>query len=309
MSRIAQASVVVVGSVNQDIVLTVPAMPKAGETQLATSSLTGGGGKGANQAVAASRAGARTQFIGSFGADTASADLRTLLEMESIEVRAHHSSKPSGRAVVLVDSAGDNSIIVDQGANSDLPADFIGKQLKDLRAHDVLVVQCELAQEAIEKALAVGKERMATVILNLAPYRHLNEMVLRCASIIVVNEAEAAALAERQLPLIDAGEVAASLSNSHGCTFVITLGGKGCVVAQGEEVNVVPAIQVERVVDTTGAGDAFVGALAAGLSKGAGLAPSIKAATAAAAYTVTSFGAQSFPIAGELSELAPGPLN
>lgn len=299
-----QPRVYVVGSVNEDIVLTVPAMPAAGETLLATSGMTGAGGKGANQAVAASRAGAPTSFIGSFGADRVSADLQHLLITEGVELNAYHSSRPTGRAVVLVDTTGDNSIIVDQGANGDLPPAFVSNQLTALRTHDVLVVQCELAQEAIETALTVGKKQGAIVILNLAPYRRLNEAALKKADIIVVNESEASALAGLSLPLQDAGAAAAALAGKYNCSCIVTLGSNGCVFSQGHELTLVPAVPVTKVVDTTGAGDAFVGALAAGLSQGADLARAVREGTAAAAHTVTSFGAQSFPTACELSDLA-----
>ncbi|MCI0143782.1 ribokinase [Arthrobacter bambusae] len=308
MSIGPQQKVVVVGSVNQDIVLSVPAIPQPGETLLATSSRVAPGGKGANQAVAASRAGVRTEFVGSFGSDAASEELRSALESEGVAVASFaQSSKPSGRAIVLVDEAGDNCIVVDLGANGDLTANYVSNRLQDLAAGDVLVVQCELSQKTIEAALETGQSRGAVVILNLAPFRQLHEHALRSSTLIVVNEGEAANLVEKEPPLQDPADVAQSIARKYDCICIITLGERGSIVARKDGTDIVTAMAVKSVVDTTGAGDAFVGTLAAKLAAGADLLPAVHAATAAAAYTVMGLGAQASPVAQEAGELIAGP--
>ncbi|HKU11898.1 MAG TPA: ribokinase [Sinomonas sp.] len=297
-----QRKVVVVGSVNQDIVLSVPSIPSAGETLLATSSRLATGGKGANQAVAAARSGATTQFVGAFGADSAAIGLRETLEREGVQIIPFpYSTKPSGRAIVMVDDGGDNAIVVDQGANGDLAADFVDQQLRRMTPADVLIVQCELSQATIDAALAAGRRRGATVILNLAPYRRLSTEALACASVIVVNESEAAGLASAALPLSDPAAVARSIASAYSCACIVTLGERGSVTADGALVTEVPAAPVARVVDTTGAGDAFVGVLGAKLAEGLELVAAVGSATAAAAHTVRALGAQTFPTAGELA--------
>jgi ribokinase len=288
--------------VNQDIVLSVPSIPRAGETLLATSSRFATGGKGANQAVASARAGAMTEFVGAFGADSASAGLRETLEREGVRVIAFpHSAKPSGRAIVMVDEDGDNAIVVDQGVNADLPADFVEQHIERMSPADVLIVQCELARNTIEAALAAGRRSGATVILNLAPYRQLGEASLADATVIVVNESEAAGLASAALPLKDPAAVALFIARAHACTCIVTLGSRGSVVADGGRVTEIPALAVSRVVDTTGAGDAFVGVLGAKLAEGLDLIAAARVATAAAAHTVRALGAQTFPTAEELA--------
>lgn len=308
MSIGTQQKVVVVGSVNQDIVLSVRAIPQPGETLLATSGRVAPGGKGANQAVAAARTGVRTEFVGSFGSDAASEELRSALESEGVAIGAFaQSSKPSGRAIVLVDEAGDNCIVVDLGANGDLTARYVSDRLQDLTAEDVLVVQCELSQGTIEAALEAGQSRGAVVILNLAPFLRLSEQALRRSTVIVVNEGEAANLVHKEPPLQDPVVVAQSIAQKYDCTCVITLGERGSVVARKGRTDIVTAMAVDNVVDTTGAGDAFVGTLAAKLATGNDLLPAVQAATAAAAHTVIALGAQALPVAKEASELIAGP--
>lgn len=294
--------VVVVGSVNQDVVLSVPSMPQVGETLLATSSRSGTGGKGANQAVAAARAGAETVFIGSFGADTAAAELLQTLVREGVDVTVFSdSAKPSGRAIVLVDEAGENTIIVDQGANMDLTPGFVAEEVRCLVEGDVLIVQGELGSGTIEAALVAGKECGATVILNLAPYRKLSAASLSAASVIVVNEGEAAGLVSAALPLPDPGAAAQSIARAHSCACIITLGRRGSVIADSGLTTAVPAVEVSDVVDTTGAGDAFVGVLSAKLADGLNLVAAARIATVAAAHTVQGLGAQTFPTVSEIA--------
>ncbi|MEZ2391779.1 ribokinase [bacterium RCC_150] len=299
--------VVVVGSVNQDIVLSVPAMPQGGATLLAISSRLSAGGKGANQAVAAARSGAVTEFVCIFGADAASEDLRRSLEREGVILGAYaESSKPSGRAIVLVDPSGENCIVVDRGANSDLTAGLVSTRLQHLKAGDVVVVQCEIGTAAVEAALRAGHEMGATVVLNLAPFRQLSQEALSSATVIIVNEGEAADLTAKEYPLGDPAAAAQLIARTYNSSCIITLGGRGSVVAENEDVRVVPAAPVRRVVDTTGAGDAFVGTLAAGLATGNDLLAATHLATTAAARTVTTLGAQSFPTKQESSYLVAG---
>lgn len=308
MPVVNERKVMVVGSVNQDIILSVPALPQAGQTLLAVSSRVSAGGKGANQAVAAARNGASTVFIGSFGSDAASGELRAALEGEGVSVHAYQgSSQPSGQAVVLVDDTGENCIVVAQGANAELPPSHVFNCLKRLHAGDILVIQGEIAHEAIEAALEAGRAAGSISILNLAPFQSLSKEALKKAKLIVVNEGEAAALSGIKFPLSDPAAVADHIAQTYGCWCVITLGARGSLVTQGAGAVAVPAVPVYSVVDTTGAGDAFVGALAARLAAGEDLLMSVRTATAAAARTVAALGAQSIPTQQELSESVAGP--
>jgi ribokinase len=267
--------VLVVGSVNVDVVLRLPRLADAGETVLAEEVLRGFGGKGANQAVAAATAGADVSLLGRVGADAAGSAYRERLAAFGVDVTLLLATpgQRTGTAYVMVDRAGENSIVVDAGANAAVGVDDLGP-LDRLRPGDVLLTQCELPSDVVAAAVRTGHEAGATVVLNLAPYIVLPADVLSLCAAVVVNEAEAA-------------ELGAGLPPD---SLVVTRGAAGAVwgdVAQ-------PAIDVPagEVVDTTGAGDAFCGALAAALASGLGRGPTLALAVAAGAAAVRRVGAQ-----------------
>lgn len=299
--------VVVIGSINVDLVVTVARHPSPGETVLGAGGRLLPGGKGANQAVAAARLGAATTMVGAVGDDpnagAATAGLRDNgVELSGVLTRPG----PTGLAVVTVAADGENSIVVIPGANATVtPADV--ERHRDLLADAaIVVVQGELPRATVEAAALTAHAVGARLILNLAPAIDLSAEVLRLADPLVVNEHEA----RHALDLLDGGAAssprrALALRRAGVPSVVVTVGEAGALVA-GDEPGVadgavihVAAPRVD-VRDTTGAGDAFVGALAARLAGGDGLLPAARVAVRVGAYSVSRDGAQpSYPAAGD----------
>lgn len=292
-------SVVVVGSVNEDHVAYVDEFPQRGETVLAQSSLVGLGGKGANQAVAASRVSAGVTFICAVGADAAGSRLVSALEDAGVdvsEVRVIEGAK-TGSARVTVDKSGDNVIVVDPGANRLLePSDIRERLSRRIRA-DVVVVQGEISSLTIEQAALSADWIGARLVLNLAPVVSVSAVVLAQADPLVLNELEAITLLRS---IVDGSETALPSSVEETGrrllefgvkSLVITLGARGALCGEGGDTWFEPAVPVDEVVDTTGAGDAFVGTLAAALAGGRALRASVSIATFAAASAIASRGA------------------
>ncbi|MFL6101674.1 MAG: PfkB family carbohydrate kinase [Actinomycetales bacterium] len=269
--------VLVVGSANIDVVLRVGHLPGPGETVLADSAVSGYGGKGANQAVAAARAGAPVSMVGRVGGDDAGPAYRERLAAFGVDVTRLVPTPASrtGTAYVLVGADGENSIVVDPGANALVSGPDLAP-VESLSVGDVLLVQCELAADVVARAVRLGHERGALVVVNLAPFVDLPGDVLAAAHAVVVNEAEASRLGFR---------AAVSLVVTHGADGASWDG------------TVQPAVPVPAadVVDTTGAGDAFCGALAAALAAGRDRAGALAAAVAAGADAVQRMGAQPEP--------------
>jgi ribokinase len=296
--------VIIVGSANEDVVVQVRELPTIGSTVLATGVATFAGGKGANQAVAAARVGASTLFVGSVGRDEPGERLRTALAEADVVISAVlGSDEPTGRAFVLVTAQGDNAIVVAPGANSSLAPEDVARGLSEVGPLDVVVVQCEIPVGAVERTIEVSSAAGARVILNLAPFVPLDASVLGRAWLVVVNESEASDL----LGTAIADEsTAAAIRDRFQVGCITTLGAGGSVLAtlEGSE-HFVPAHRA-RVVDTTGAGDVYVGVLAAALLTGADLAGAMLTATAAAGIAVERRGAQaSFPTRVEVLARAP----
>ena len=264
-----------VGSANADLVLHVPHVVAPGETLLASGSARGAGGKGANQAVAAARAGADVAFVGAVGDDADGALLRAALAGAGVDVtRLRTVDAPTGLAVVAVAADGENAIVVVPGANHALTA--LGDGDRDLLAGAAVVLaQLEVPVAFVAAAAALTD---GLVVLNAAPATALPDEMLAHVDVLVVNEGEAATLGVEALAAVP--------------TVVTTLGADGCILQRRGEPDLhVPAARVE-VVDTAGAGDAFCGALAAALAAGADWPTVLQHATVAAARAVGSAGAQ-----------------
>lgn len=289
--------VVVVGSANADLVVRVERRPGAGETVLGGDVATMPGGKGANQAVAAARIGAgtgvRVGFVGRVGDDEHGALLRASLAASGVDVtHLRTADRATGAALILVDPAGDNSIVVSPGANATLRPDDV--RLDAVAGAAVVVLQREVDPAA---SLAAAEHARGTVVLNLAPSGPVPTALLARSDVLVVNEHEAADLLGGP---VGAGgtaveEAADRLRRLGPATVVVTLGARGAVALHphGTARAVPPAVDV---VDTTGAGDAFVGALAAGLARGADVPAALDLAVVVGALAVTRAGAQpSFP--------------
>jgi ribokinase len=273
--------IALVGSINLDMVVGVDRHPVPGETVVGGDRRELPGGKGANQAVAAARLGATVRFVGRVGDDDAGRRLRDGLAAEQVDV-VHvlvDPEAPTGMALIAVDGAGENTIVVSPGANARVSAADVEAASDVLAAGAVTLVQHEVPEAAVAAAIAGAG---GAVVLNPAPARPIVAPV----DVLVPNRAELEALAGRAG---DPVELARGLDAARA--VVVTLGAEGAVVVEGARVERVPAPTVDAV-DTTGAGDAFCGALAQALDSGADLVEAARWAARAAAASVTRPGAQ-----------------
>ena len=297
------ANVVVVGSLNMDLVVPVARHPKPGETVIGGDLRRFPGGKGANQAVAAARLGARVRMIGRVGADAYGAELGRGLEAEGIEAAdVAEIDAPTGVALISVSEDGQNAIVVSPGANARLrPEDLAPERFAGA---GVVVLQLETPLATVHRAAELGRAAGARVLLNAAPAQALPEGLMGALDLLVVNEFEAAQVAGAREPegLEEALALARQLARQVPVA-VVTLGARGLVWAGAEGEGYLPAFEV-RAVDTTAAGDAFVGGLAAALAAGDPLAAALRFASAAGALAATRPGAQpSLPRAAEVEAL------
>jgi len=298
--------VVVVGSTNVDLVLTVPRHPQPGETLIGGSGALFAGGKGANQAVAAARLGARTAMVGAVGDDPNAAIALRELVGAAVDVDAvARVPGPTGLAVVTLSDDGENTIVVVPGANASVTTDAVDAAAAVIRDARICLLQAEIPLAAVERAAEIAASSKVRVVLNLAPACRLPLDTLRRADPLVVNEHEVALLLGWLDPADALGEPPADPDaaldraravRAYGVrSVVVTLGRLGSVGAGPEGEWALPAPDV-RVRDTTGAGDAFVGALAAGLAAGDTLHAAATTATRVASFSVQQLGAQaSYP--------------
>ncbi len=288
---VSAGRVFVFGSANHDHVLTVERLPEAGQTILARSYAHGFGGKGANQAIAAAAAGAAVAFVGTVGVDSRGDDVVGNFAGYGIDVQwLSRTDEPTGRAFVVVDARGANEIIVAPGANAALTAAAVDTAVTAVTARDVLVVQCEIPAPRVQQIIRAGAAREALVILNLAPFTSLPADALASTGLLIVNESEARALASASPAIAD---LPVAVARSTGCPCIVTLGERGSVFAAPDGRTVtVAADAADRVVDTTGAGDVYVGTLAAALARHEDMATAMRDASAAAARSVSRVGAQ-----------------
>lgn len=284
---------VVVGSINADLVLEVPRHPLPGETLLGRSSQVLPGGKGANQAVAAARLGARVAMVGAVGTDAYAEPALVELRRAGADLdHVRHVDGATGLAIVTVADGGENSIIVIAGANQTTDQGVVTDASAVIVEATVCVLQAEIPLDAVGKAARIAHDAGRRVVLNVAPACELPIDVLRCADPLVVNEHEAAILLGAALPPDQSLRDLASLGIA---SVVMTLGPAGVVGLDATGVWSVPARSV-TARDTTGAGDAFVGALAVGLSRSEPLRDAAMWATRVAAASVQRLGAQpSYP--------------
>jgi len=303
----ARGRIVVVGSCNMDLCIVSERLPEPGETILGGDFHTSPGGKGANQAVAAARAGSAVDFVGCLGEDMFGNELIANLRKErvSVDFTARERSIRTGVALIMVDSKGENMISVAPGANAALTTAVIERARLRTRDADFCLVQMEITPDAVRYAIEMAYRENTRVMLNAAPApaEPLDEALLRKVEVLVVNEGEAAALSG--MPVGDDAEAEAAaraLQRLGAASVVITMGEKGSLVC-GDECVFVPAREVE-VADTVGAGDAFCGALVTLLAEGETLVESARFATAAAALACTKIGAQaSLPARTDIESL------
>ena len=284
------ARIVVVGSFNTDLVSYVRRMPRPGETVHGDSFMTGAGGKGSNQAVAAARLGADVTFIGRLGKDVFANLAYEVWDAEGInsDYVVQDEETATGVAPIFVDSDGENMIVVVLGANSRVKSSDIDAARERIAAADVLVVQLEINTDMVTYALQVAKELGITTILNPAPAAPIPRETLELADYLTPNETELESLSGG--PVSDVAAAARTLMTREGQTVVVTMGAQGAQIVSRDRTDLLATFKVD-VVDTTGAGDAFNAALAVGLAEGKSLAGAVRFANAAAALCVTKAGA------------------
>lgn len=301
------SKVVVFGSMNMDLTVAVERVPSAGETVLGSDFLTNAGGKGGNQAVAAARLGADVLMIGAVGVDSFGDEMVSVLEGAGIDCsRIRHLDGVASGVGVIMRSAGDNRIVVASGANLVLSADEVTSDLKEAgRAGDVFLVQGECDPDATAAALHEAHGLGLYTVFNTAPASPVPDEVWRDVDLVCLNETECEVMCGI-LPGDDgACRAAADRLRALGAgTVVITLGSQGsfAVGPDGGELRV-PAVPTQAV-DTTGAGDTFIGALVAGKAQGLSLEESMRRGSAASSISVGRLGAQqAIPSVGEVEAL------
>lgn len=283
--------IVVVGSANIDMIVKVPHIPSPGETVLGKEFFTVQGGKGANQAVAASRAGGDVVFMACVGNDDFGHQAVEAYKKEGIDTSFIKKTDKAATGVALINvaSSGENSISVAPGANSFLLPEDIEEMINVIAEASVVLMQLEIPLETIEKVAEIALKHNVPVILNPAPARKLSSELLKKISILTPNEQEAQLLGDTDRP---PKEIAARLTSFGLKTVIITLGKEGAIYSDDEgNITSVPGIKVEPI-DTTAAGDTFNGYLACNIARGTSLKDAIALANKAAAISVTRPGAQ-----------------
>jgi ribokinase len=285
--------VLVIGSLNMDLVARCSRLPAAGETVFGEDFFTAFGGKGANQAVAAARLGARVSMAGCVGNDAFGAQLIEGLRNADIDASCvSNVQQPTGTALITIDANGANTIVVISGANMECDAALVDRALASSNAPGIMLLQHEIPDEANAHAIRAAHAAGWFIVLNPAPARPIADELLPLIDIVAPNETEAAALTGQTIDSVTDARGAARVLLDRGAHGVlITLGAKGAIYCDTSNQWHCPAKTVQAV-DTTAAGDAYLGALAAALAERRALADSLGFAAAAAAIAVTRLGAQ-----------------
>jgi ribokinase len=298
--------IIVFGSINIDLVTRVDALPKAGETVASPGYALVPGGKGANQALAARRAGAEVVMVGAVGRDGFADLALDMLAADGVDLtRVVRADAPTGAAFIAVDGEGRNQIVVASGANALAQASALDGLAA--KAGDILLLQWEVPDAEILAAARWAKAAGLRVMLNRAPAGPATPELLALTDIVVVNEHEVMALAEgHEVDASDPEAVASGLSARYGNAVFVTLGAEGAMSWADGIRHAAPALSVE-VVDTTAAGDTFCGAFAAALDRRRGYETAIEFASAAGSLACTAFGAQ--PSIPRLATIEPAAAN
>jgi ribokinase len=295
--------ILVIGSLNMDLVARCERLPERGQTIMGRDFFTAPGGKGANQAVAAARLGARVSMAGCVGRDAFGETL--LAGLREAGIRSDDVlpvDGPTGTALITIDAAGANTIVVISGANLACDAALVDRALVGANGPGILLLQHEIPPDANTRAIEVARQAGWFVMLNPAPARPIQADLLKLVDLVTPNESEVAAIAGRAVGnRLDALAAARSLLAMGAGAVLVTLGGDGAIYCDASRAWHCPAVPVEAV-DTTAAGDAYVGALAAALAEQKPLEESLGFAAAAAGLAVTRLGAQ--PSLASRAELA-----
>jgi ribokinase len=289
-----KGKVVVVGSSNVDLLMKMPRLPKVGETVTDCHFAQVLGGKGANQAVGAARAGGDVAFVACVGDDGYGGQVIASLREDGIDTRfvSREPGVASGTALIMVGGEGQNYLAVAPGANYRLTPAHVDRAREAIEGASIVISQCEILPETLDRAIALGAELGKPVMLNLAPARPVSAVSLARLAYLSVNETEAEFLTGLTVASeSDVHSAAAALLAKGPETVVLTLGARGAYVAGADGSALVPGFAVEAV-DTTAAGDVHCGALAVALVEGRPLLEAVRFANAAAALSVTRLGAQ-----------------
>ena len=290
----ARPRILVIGSSNTDMIIKLDRIPRPGETILGGEFVTAAGGKGANQAVGAARAGGRVTFIARVGHDMFGDQSLAGFQRDGINVDyiARDTQAPSGVALIFVAKDGENSIAVAGGANSRLSPADVKRAKKAFAGAAAVVMQLETPLETVQAAAELAAWAKVPVILNPAPARVLPDKLLKLVSILTPNETEAELLTGIKVTDEATAAKAAGKLRTRGVeTVILTLGARGAFVATASTRELVPGFRV-KAMDTTAAGDVFNGALAVALGEGRALLEAVRFANAAGAISVTRLGAQ-----------------
>ena len=286
--------IVVLGSINIDLVVRAHRAPAGGETLPGEAFLTIPGGKGANQAVAASRLGGKAFMVGRVGGDGFGGQMAKTLEEQGVDTTflRRDPAESTGVALIVVEASGENRIIVVPGANGRVDKSDVEAAADLIRTAGLLVMQFEVSLETVLFAAKMAQQQGVPILLNPAPPYAVADELLQCVTYLVLNEHEAELISGLKVDSPRSAETAArSLVAKGARVVIITLGGQGLVMLDGAQAATLPAHTV-KVVDSTAAGDAFIGAFSVALLEGGGLEEAARFANAAGALTVTRLGAQ-----------------
>lgn len=285
--------IVVAGSVNQDLIITVPRLPKLGETIIGSGFASASGGKGANQAVAAARLGGRVTLAAAIGDDEPGRRMKADFIADGIDVSFIESipGTPTGTAVITL-CGGDNCIVIDRGANQEVTPALIDKAESVIAGAGLLLLQMEIPFGSVTHAIGLAKKHGVAVLLNPAPAAPLEDDLYKQIDILTPNESECGILTGMEINSPTDAKQAVSILTRRGVRRVIvTMGAQGAVYNDGEQVYHTPALAC-TAVDTTAAGDCFTAAIAVALMEGASIHDAVRFACAAATLAVTRKGAQ-----------------
>ncbi len=295
--------ITVLGSINMDLIASTPRLPEPGETVAGTGFSTAAGGKGANQALAARRAGSMVRMAGAAGRDEFADPALALLSDAGVDLSAvNRVDGPTGTALILVGGDGENMIAVVPGANGTVTAGQAEEAVAAMAAGDVLMLQLEIPSLAVEAALQAAKVKGVTSVLNTAPITGDAVRLAELADIVIANETEFELLIERsELTPQERLEALQQVHAQTGQTFIITLGADGVIAARDGKLHQVQGLAINPV-DTVGAGDTFCGYLAAGIDNGLPFEEALRRAAVAGSLACLKHGAQpSIPTAAEVA--------
>ncbi|MBU0739622.1 MAG: ribokinase [Alphaproteobacteria bacterium] len=295
--------ITVFGSINMDLVATTPRLPKPGETVAGTGFATAAGGKGANQALAARRAGAEVRMVGAVGRDEFAGPALDLLDKAGANLSAvARVDGPTGTALILVGGDGENMIAVVPAANGTVSAAQAESAVEGMQDGDILMVQQEVPAGSVEAALRSAKARGVRTVLNIAPLIPETEDLAALADIVIANETEFERLVGREnLTGEEREQILLDMHGKTGQILIVTLGADGVIAAEGGTLHRTKGLKIVPV-DTVGAGDTFCGYLAASLDAGLAFGDALRRAAVAGSLACLKAGAQpSIPVAADVT--------